>query len=227
MGHERVVVAQETGSLKAMTLMSVNSARFCVAEAQNPVLVLARVVGFDDAVFGLTETQTYPLVNCPSDHVYISTACLSDFSKLRLMPENRWQAFWESVMSNLTGQDVRFAKWPARVWPAYGEQQQMPDTARIHAVRKGVEWFWNGHFLIHPSWKEKYQTAHEDATAPWGPAVPADAPVGDGSLGVLEGHGSVIDANGAQAYRYWLRTDVHGETAMAMALASRLLGDSK
>lgn len=224
---ERVVVKEPMGSLKPMDLLTVNRARFIEADTVRPLLVLARVVGFDDAVFGLTDTRVYSLVDHPVENIFVSTACLSDFSKLRLMPEDRWQTFWEAMLTQLTGHETVFHSWPSRVRPAYSKDEPLPDTARLHAVRKGIEWFYSGHFLVHPSWKAAYLDKYQSTEPPLGPAVPADAPVGDGSAGVLEGHGSAIDADGKQAYRYWLRTDVHGESAMAFALAAKLLGQKE
>jgi len=42
-------------------------------------------------------------------------------------------------------------------------------------------------------------------------------------LGILEGHSSNIYFDGSQQYRYWIRADVQGETAYALAAASSLL----
>ena len=224
---ERVVVNEAIGSLKPMDLLTANRARFIPADPVRPILVLARVAGFDDAVFGLKDTEVFPLVDEVQEGLTVSTAYLSDFAKLRLMPEGRWQAFWEGMLGRLTGKDVHFSVWPSLVWPAYGKDAVLPRNAKTQAVRRGVEWFWGGHFLVHESWREEYLIKHQDADPPMAPAVPASAPVGDGSLGVLEGHCSAIDADGQQAYRYWLRADVHGETAMALTLASRLLHKKK
>lgn len=63
-----------------------------------------------------------------------------------------------------------------------------------------------------------------DGTMPVGPELPADAADGNGSMGILEGHCSAIYKDGRQAYRYWLRDDVQGESSMAFAIAGDLLG---
>ena len=224
---ERVVVKEAIGLLKPMDLLTVNRARFIPSAPVRPILVLARVAGFDDAVFGLKDTEVFPLVDMPREGLTVSTAYLSDFSKLRLMPEGRWQAFWEAMLGRMTGKNVHFATWPSLVWPAFGKDEVLPRNAKTQAVRRGVDWFWGGHFLVHESWREELLIKHQDFDPPMAPAVPVSAPVGDGSLGMLEGHCSAIDADGHQAYRYWLRADVHGETAMALTLASRLLHKKK
>lgn len=224
---ERVVVAQPLGELKPMDLLTVNRARFIVGRAVRPLMYIARVAGFDYAPFGLTDTETFPLVDQPQTDVYVSTACLSEFSKLRLMPEQRWQAFWEEMIGRLLGREVAFLRWPSLVWPAYSADEQLPDTAKTEAVRRGVEWFRGAHLLLHPSWAETYLERYMHTDPPVGPALPADTPDGDGSMGILEGHCSAIDADGHQSYRYCVRADVQGEAAMALALAGRLLGDDE
>ena len=224
---ERVVVIEKMGDLKPMDLLSVNRARFLATKSVNPMLVLARVAGFDNAIYGLDDTETFPLVDRPTEDLYVSTACLSEFSKLRLMPENNWKSFWEAMLSKLLNKEVSLSIWPSKVWPSYAENEQLPDSAKVHAVRKGVDWFWKAHFLIHPSWTEEYFPNYMYNDPPLGPALPSDTPDGDGSLGILEGHCSTIDANGSQYYRYCVRADVQGESAMALTLAGQLLGETR
>ncbi len=226
-GVERVVMTQPLGaSLAPMDLLTVNRAVFIESDAEDPVMVIARVAGFDTAVFGLDDTPYSPLVYKPDANLWVSTSKLSDFARLRLMPEKHWKSFWEAVLSDLTGRAVRFSSWPSMVAPSYSSDAALPDSARVHAVRKGVEWFFNGHFLVHPSWRESWLMHYQgDGHGVAGPELPADAPDGDGSLGILEGHCSAIYKDGHQAYRYWLRDDVQGESSMAFAVAGDLLGN--
>ncbi len=224
-GVERVVVTKQIGEgLKPMDLLTINRAVYVKAEAADPLMVIARVAGFDTAVFGLENTPSSPLVYKPNDNLWISTSKLSDFAKLRFMPERNWKLFWEAVMSDLTGKKVVFKEWPTTVAPAYSKTEKLPKTARKAAIAKGIEWFFNGHFLIHQEWKESWLMRYMgDGTMPVGPELPEDAPNGDGTLGVLEGHCSAIYNDGRQAYRYWIRDDIQGESAMAFAIAGELL----
>ena len=225
---ERIVVTEPFGGLASMELLTLNRAVFLEAEAEDPVMVIARVAGFDKAVYGLEDTPSRPLVYRAGENLWVGTSKLSDFSRLRLMPEKNWKLFWEEMMTRLTGKEVSFSSWPSAIKPAYSRCEALPDSARFHAVRKGMEWFFNGHFLVHPSWKEDWQMRYQgDGLMPVGPELPADAPDGDGSLGVLEGHCSAIYKDGRQAYRYWLRDDVQGESSMAFAIAGDLLGEER
>ena len=109
----------------------------------------------------------------------------------------------------------------------YGRTAPLPATARLTSIRKGVQWFDNGRFLIHPSWRADWEKYGSNGLKPVGPPVSQSKPSGDGSLGILEGHTSTILYDGSQLYRYWMRADVQGEASMTLAAAGRLLNNEK
>ncbi|MCM1178477.1 MAG: hypothetical protein NC308_07015 [Clostridium sp.] len=226
---ERVVVVDSLApELRPMDLLTVNRGYYFRESSDGAVMVLASVAGFDTAVYGLDNTPAWPLVHRAGDGMWLSTSQLSNFAKVRFLPEFRWKAFWEYIVGDLLQKEVKFSRWTGFVRPSYTENEPLPKSARISSVRKGVEWFYNGHFLVHPSWKESWLYRYQgDGMMPVGPELPADAPDGDGSLGVLEGHCSAIYADGRQAYRYWLRDDVQGESSMTFAIAGQLLGEEE
>ena len=226
---ERVVVTEPIGdNLKPMDLLTINRAVYIKTEATDPMMVIARVAGFDTAVYGLEDTPYDPLVFKDGENLWISTSKLTDFARLRFMPESKWKPFWENILSELTGNEVTFKEWPKMIAPAYSEKEKLPKTARSEAIQKGIEWFYNGHFLIHQDWKESWIMKYiGDGTMPVGPELPEDAPNGDGSLGVLEGHCSAIYKDGRQAYRYWIRDDIQGEASMAFAIAGEVLNNQE
>ena len=221
---ERVVVTEPIGDiLKPMDLLTINRAVYIKTEATDPMMVIARVAGFDTAVYGLEDTPYDPLVFKEGENLWIGTSKLTDFARLRFMPESKWKPF-----SELTGNEVTFKEWPKMIAPAYSEKEELPKTARSEAIQKGIEWFYNGHFLIHQDWKESWIMKYiGDGTMPVGPELPEDAPNGDGSLGVLEGHCSAIYKDGRQAYRYWIRDDIQGEASMAFAIAGEVLNNQE
>ena len=226
-GFERVVMTDSLApGLGPMDLLSINRGRYFREDAaEGTVMAIAKVAGFDTAVYGLDDTPCYPLVYRKRDGLWMSTSQLSEFARLRFMPEAKWKVFWEKVIGDLTGHETRFRSWIYPVHPSYGKDVPLPDTARLAAVRKGVEWFYNGHFLVDASWKKDWIDKYQgDGVMPIGPCLPPDIKDGDGSCGILEGHCSAIYADGRQAYRYWLRCDVQGEAAMTFAVAGNLLG---
>ena len=212
--------------LGPMDLLSINRGWYFREDAvEDTIMVIAKVAGFDTAVYGLDDTPCYPLVYRKRDGLWMSTSQLSEFARLRFMPEAKWKVFWEKVIGDLTGHETRFSSWIYPVHPSYGKDVPLPDTARLASVRKGVEWFYNGHFLVDASWKKDWIDKYQgDGVMPIGPCLPPDIKDGDGSCGILEGHCSAIYADGRQAYRYWLRCDVQGEAAMTFAVAGNLLG---
>lgn len=226
-GFERVVMADSLApGLGPMDLLSINRGRYFREDAaEGTVMAIAKVAGFDTAVYGLDDTPCYPLVYRKRDGLWMSTSQLSEFARLRFMPEAKWKVFWEKVIGDLTGHETRFSSWIYPVHPSYGKDVPLPDSARLASVRKGVEWFYNGHFLVDASWKKDWIDKYQgDGVMPIGPCLPPDIKDGDGSCGILEGHCSAIYADGRQAYRYWLRCDVQGEAAMTFAVAGNLLG---
>ena len=94
-------------------------------------------------------------------------------------------------------------------------------------MKKGSEWFFNAHLLLHPSWKDTWLHYQGDGAAPFGPPIGKDKLIGNGSMGILEGHASTIYYDGTQQYRYWNRTDVQGEVSFALAAAGDLLQNEK
>ena len=132
---------------------------------------------------------------------------------------------WHEVKSvGVSADSVKISSWISYVKPAYSEDAKLSSDAGKQSIAKGIEWYYNGHFLVHPSWKKEWADKYMgDGLKPVGPELPADLPDGDGSLGVLEGHMSGIYHDGKQQYRYWMRDDVQGESSYAFAAAGDLL----
>jgi len=218
-----VVTAEVFGqSLPPMSILGINDCHVLPVKADNPLIVLAKVAGFDKAAFGVDDVDTYPLLFKQGQHL-VAMSKLSNFATGRYGPAASWQQVWEYILSELTGQHIRFKSWPVYVVPTYSMQQALPASAARNAIAKGVQWFYNGRFFVHPSWKALWLQYQGDGTAPFGPPLPKSLPSGDGSMGILEGHASNIYYDGKQQYRYWMRNDVQGEVAFAMAAAGAFL----
>lgn len=227
---ERVVVADGSfcQELPAMSLLTINCAYVLPSqEVEKPLLVVAKVAGFDTAEYGLTDTPSMPLLY-KDGNVIVATSALSRFATARFMPEHRWKMVWEAILSELTGKDIKLETWISYVHPMFAEHQTLPSDARRRSIELGVEWFDKGHFLVDPSWASdkpwllKHHTEQEKNTIQ--AALPDSAKSGDGSYGMLPGHFSRINYDGQQQYDYTLRADIHGEAAMAYTLAGQLLG---
>ncbi|HZK62878.1 MAG TPA: hypothetical protein VFC34_01965 [Puia sp.] len=222
---ERVVVTTSRFGkhLQRMALLGINDCSVLRVKVQNPLLVLAKVAGFDKAEYGIDDVKTYPLLY-QKDNRMVALTKLSNFRIGRYGPNQAWKELWEYLLTWVRGaEQIHFKSWPGDVMPMYTRYQPLPAGARRLTVAKGVQWFYNGRFLIDASWKDIWLKYQGDGTNPFGPPLSQHLPSGNGSLGILEGHASHIYHDGSQQYRYWIRNDVQGEVAYAMASAGELL----
>lgn len=225
---ERIVVCDSlNSSLPSMSLLSFQRCIMKVApdSITNPLLVAAKVVGFNNAVYGLKDTPTQPMLYFHNDQLLLSATRMSNFAESRYLPEQRMKALFEYIFQWLLHKDTfTFSTWTSYIHPAYTSTDVLPDDAGVNSIKKGVEWFYNGHFLVHSDWKRDWADKYMgDGVAPVGPELPSNFKDGDGSLGILEGHMSGIKYDGTQMYRYWMRDDVQGEASFAFAAAGTLL----
>lgn len=225
---ERGVITADVfgGELAPMSLLGIHNCHILPVNANNPLIVLAKVVGLDKAEYGLANTKTYPLLFAQENALVCMTG-LSNFQTGRYGPKASMKTVWTYILSRITGdKNVTLKKWKEDVRPMFGKTAALPADARLNSIRRGAAWFDNGRFFVHPAWKEYWlQYDGKNGTTPVGPPLPADKPNGDGSLGIIEGHTSTIYYNGSQQYRYWMRADVQGEVSMALAAAGRLFNN--
>lgn len=224
---ERGVVTSDVfgSNLKPMSLLGINDCYAIRIKVKEPLIVLAKVAGFDKAEYGVSDVETHPLLFA-TENALIATTKFSNFKTGRYGPNESWKEVWTYILSWITGKsDLQITgPWPSDIRPMYVADEPLPKLAKKAMVEKGVNWFYNARLFIHPSWKERWLKYQGDGTMPVGPSVPQIYPNGDGALGILEGHYSSIYYDGRQPYRYWLRADVQGEVAYAMAAAGNFLG---
>lgn len=245
---ERAVIASDAFApeIEKLRILAIHDCHFIPVKAGNPDIVIARVAGFDNAVYGLPE-ETYPvLFEIPEYNekgtFMVSTTKLSQFLTARYAPYDCWQAIWRHIFKRLMpGTKLPDLKWEPNVHPAYAIDDELPTDAEVNALRKGIEWYFNSGLILHQSIMEKYNRpanlpvpalADPDLSQDWPfghrtAKMTGDIPAGDGTLGILEGYDSKIFFDGSQAVRWWNRGDCNGEVAGAMALAGITLNDKK
>lgn len=209
-------------ALKRLRILALHDCIYVPVETRKSELVLARVAGFDTAVYGLPQQGVYPILfQHPSRDILVSTTKLSGFIKGRYAPSAAWPHVWKWIFEWLSPQE-QFAllHWSPIVQCAFGSTQHLPENAEMNAFRKGVAWFFNARMFVAPSWK---QTAYENAITPGQHPNPARSwPSGNGNDGVLEGFSSTIEWNGTQPVGWNLRADCAGEVSMAMAFSGAI-----
>lgn len=227
---ERVVVVGEALGklLPSMSLLQANGLRYVPVDPMisrdlgDPILVAARVGGFDSAIYGLP-AETFPLLFASdSGDTFIATTSLSRFRKGRYSPYSSWKTLWNSLLQQLLRQSPPVSlKFPSAVVTAsYEVDDELPSGCQRQSVERGIEWFGKANMVIHPEWKDR-------VAGPEGrvPPLPYGLPMGDGSLGSMEAVLSIIQADGHQVVSSVQRGDCICETAMAYALSSKVLDD--
>ena len=223
---ERAVVVDSAFShhLPMMELLTINGSYVLPEKHDHTILAVAKVAGMEKAVYGLEDTPYYSLLYRYDDQILVSTSALSHFADGRFSPQHNWKAVWNGILSFLAKQPITLRSWLSYVNSAYGRKDILDSDARKHSIEKGIEWFYNGHFLVEDSWKKDWVDNNNggDGTPLTSP-LPRTAKDGDGSLGVIQGHCSSIYWDGSQQYTYWMRNDVQGESSMAFSLAGKFL----
>lgn len=232
---ERVVVASDVfgDALKKMRLLAVHDCHFVEMQAEDPYLVLAKVAGYDTAVYGLADATPFPILfEHPRGNVMVSTTKLSQFVTARYAPKDALRQVWAAILGWIQpGKEFPTLDWTPTVIPSYSRDARLPDDAVRQAIIRGIDWHSNARMLIDESWKEKYHEYRSNGTIDprkkIGPAPDPAWPAGDGEYAVMEGASSTIRYDGTQPVRWWLRSDSIGESSLAFALRSKIDGDKR
>jgi len=213
-------------ALPEMSIIGLNGVHIIPVHFKKPLLSFAKIAGFDKALYGLKDTEIYPLL-IQQDNILIATTKISNFHTGRFGPSDSWKVIWERILTYVSKQDIQINNWSADPQPIFSADEILPEDARKTVVSKGTEWFWKARLFIHPSWEkemlDKYQPKGGDPNLYFGPAINKDMLIGDGSRGIMEGHASEMDYEGVQKYRYFVRADVQGESAFLLAASGNLL----
>jgi len=211
--------------LPPMSLLGLNGVHLIPLKDDKPLLVFAKVAGFDVATYGLAGTDVYPLL-FQRGNMLVATTCLTNFKTARYGPNDSWHKVWTRLLTWLTGdKSIALDKWQSDPCPMYVQDDTLPPEASKNAVGKSAEWIYNARLLIHPSWL--HQAFNNQGNAFIASPVGDDKLIGDGLLGVLEGHASEVNYDGTQQYRYWLRCDVQGEVAFLLTSAAQFDNNEK
>jgi hypothetical protein len=243
---ERAVVTSDAfgDSVQRNRILAIHGCHFIPMEMQNPLISLGRVAGFDKAVYGPAR-DSKPVIGIhalPNGlSVMLASTKLSCFIRARYAPTDAWSAIWTYILRWLSpSSQIKQITWDAAVRPMFSKNDPLPPNAEVAALRRGIEWFYTSRMLVHPTMLPIYNKATngpEPASADTPPDVPwpfghrtgrmpsLRTPIGDGSLGILEGFDARIFQDGTQPVRWWIRADCCGEVAGAMAAASSVLGD--
>ena len=243
---ERAVVMTDAfgATVQRNRILAIHGCHFTPMSITNPLISIGRVAGFDRAVFGpARDNQPILGIHMFDNHLEVMVAAtkLSCFVRARYAPADAWIAIWTYILRWLTPDlDIKQITWEAAVRPMYTKTAPLPADAEVSALRRGIEWFYTSRMLVHPAMLPTYNqptngpepaSADTPADAPWpfghrtGRMPTLRTPVGDGSLGILEGFDARIFQDGTQPVRWWIRADCCGEVAGALAAAGNVLNE--
>jgi len=245
---ERALIASDAfaPALAKLRILSIHGCRFVPLKAEHRLIVIGRVAGFDTAVYGLPKESFPILFELPKPegggNVLVATTKLSHFLTARYAPSDAWLGVWNYVFTWLQpGRKSLELKWTACVRPSFRAEATLPADVERRALKRGIDWYFNSRMVIHPAMLAQYNrpanapdpaSADPDLSQAWpyghrtGLMPDLSGPVGDGSLGVLEGFDARIFSDGTQPVRWWIRNDCNGEIAGAMSLAGLTLKNS-
>jgi len=217
---ERGVVASDVfgKSLEEMRIVMIHDCHYVQAYAEDPYLVMAKVAGYDTAVYGLENTKTHPILfQLPDANILVSTTKLSHFITGRYSPKDAWVSIWGFIFNWLQPDEAApELNWTETIRPSFNKIEEITKDRRSHAVQRGVDWFYNSGLLAVNTGKEKNQIVN----------IVSDEE-GYGKNGIYECFRSAIHYNGSQPISRTLRADCASETAMALAMRSFMMANHR
>ncbi len=222
---ERIVVSSDmfAPALPKLRILAANDCHFLpVTNAPAADLLVARVAGYDTAVYGLPTKDVFPILfELPDKRLIVATTKLSGFVTARFAPARDWAIVWEKILSRLSpGASFHLNVKPV-VEAAFQPNAKLPRHFERQAFNEASDWFANSGLLVSPVEKRNLYQALASSVESTTPPLP-NAPQGDGSLGILEGYASGIQWDGNQPRRLPLRADCNCESAMVLALDAHL-----
>jgi len=215
---ERVVVAREALGLEKLRILGGHDLRVIETRTDSLLLTLARVAGYDTAVYGLPTKHSPVLFEMRAGRWLVATTKLSGFVTGRFAPQREWKTAWEGILRRL-GQPVAL-EVQATVYPSYGKDDPLAADVERVALARAATWYRRSRLLVPPSRVQQITTLGRSGIELMQMPAANDA-VGDGALGILEGYASRIYPDGTQPQRAILRADCQAETAMVLAMGAK------
>jgi len=198
-------------------LLMAHESYFLPSSAQDPMVVVARVAGYNTAVYGIPASAQPVLFRLEGGRVLVATTKLSSFVTSRFAPTREWQALWSHILGHLSGADAVDFTWEPRVGPQYGPHDKLPKDVEKRTFKRAADWYYNSGLLVSEKRQAAVTKLLKAGVELTDPPL-AGEPPGDGRRGILEGFSSNIRGDGSQPQRTPIRDDCQGESAMVLAM---------
>lgn len=195
--YERLVAAQNFGQLQAQDIFVQNGCHYrTFTTKESPIVAIAKVAGYDRAVFGLPEDAVTGLAFLDERRdVLVAASCLSGFITGRYAPSTAWQKLWQAIFELMDCGEIHL-QWQKTVNLTADRTAPLPDNALQQAWQRNIAWTKN--YMV--------------TTA-------------KGKVEVFEGYSSAITHQGTQPLQQTIRADCMGEIAMALCCGWKQNGD--
>ena len=214
--HSLLYVNGARLSKKSLTPSSIDSNTYW--------MVASRVAGYDVAEYGITEA-TYSLIEVV-DNVMIASTKFSQFISARYAPYGRYQEFWKSILSWLSGTTVSSIEWTPLMTTSFGPTDSVDTDDYINAVIMNTEWYIDSGMVLSETDHEVYVNNKSSVIEDDETGENNLTNNGTGIYGILEAFSSGwgFNEDGSQKVRFVRRADCNGESAGNLALAGLLVG---
>lgn len=216
-----VVLDSDIKGLVPYSIFTLNDHSFYTYPVQKSLAVIGKVAGFERAEYGVDDIEHYPLLFRKDGNMLVSSVSLSDFGRSRFGPYEVLNGVWLHILKFCQADVSELKSLASHFSPSFREDYVPQLNDYENAINKGAAWYYKSKLLVHPEWEhlvEQYTKKNGEGVVY--PIAEEQQKIGDGSLGILEGHASYIHKDGSQPIRWWIRGDCQAETAYALSSAA-------
>lgn len=141
---ERTVVSSDffAPELRRNTILALHGCWYLPTSPRPAHVSVARVAGYNDAIYGIPADAPPVLFELPGHEVMIATSKLSQFVTARYGPTGAWKALWRVLLRWLSRtEQVPELSWEPTVGIQAGREEPLPGSAEADALGRVTRWF--------------------------------------------------------------------------------------
>jgi hypothetical protein len=208
-------------ALPRLHILAPQDCRLLPFSAPDPLLVMARVAGFDTAVYGIPRDAAPLLFERENGRWLIATTKLSGFITARFAPAEDWKIVWRTILKKLDpARQPPALDFEPIVHPALAKGDPLPHDFERSTFNRAADFYHHARLLLDSKMQAKAHALLRARIETADP--PASDEEGDGSRGMLEGYAAQIRFDGSQPQRTPIRADCNAEAAMVLSLDALL-----
>ena len=225
-----VVITDKLPPLTEFTIIDLHAATWLNAQFyssimyKDDILMMAKVAGYDYALYEFDYTEVYPLLfqqyPAGNGNMIVALTSFADYSFARYVPFANMKIILTSIInklmsSNLSPTEIKWISQP--VQPSFMVQSVALDVQS--SFQRGIDWIFSSKLLV-----DKFISV--ESTSGSRPTPSPLATIGDGSNGIFEGFESLMNNTGGQGQSIIIRTDCQGEMSGSLAWSGYIHGNA-